>query len=221
MELLFFLKRLRELGVSVDFVPRVPEVAGSLDKAEGLRELEPWHRKAVEDLGFAWSQMWTAEQVHGGEVALVGEGAARMVAGVDGLVTRERGVLLGIYVADCGLIWLVDRKTGALGLLHSGKKGTEANILGAGVEAMQRHFGSEPGDILGVLGPCIRPPHYEVNFAGKVEEQAREAGLGEFVDCGLCTGADLDSFYSYLQARGETGRMLGLLGWRSSVSEGG
>ncbi len=134
-----------------------------------------------------------------------------VVAGVDGLVTGVPGVVLAIYVADCGAIWLADRVTGAVGLLHSGRKGTEANIFKEALGKMELSFGTVAADVIAVLGPCIRPPHYEVDFAADIASQAKELGVGTFHDCGLDTAADLERFYSYRAERGETGRMMALI----------
>jgi copper oxidase (laccase) domain-containing protein len=134
-----------------------------------------------------------------------------VVPGVDGLITRETGIVLAIHVADCGAIWLADRHLGATGLLHSGKKGTESNILGVAVGMMVRHFGSRPGDIIAVLSPCIRPPDYEVDFAAQIRDQAEQARLGNFIDCGLNTASDLARFYSYRKELGKTGRMMAMI----------
>ena len=134
-----------------------------------------------------------------------------MVPGVDGLVTAQPGEGLGIYVADCGAIWLADRGTGAVGLLHSGKKGTELGILTEGIGLMSRQFGTRTEDLVVVLGPCIRPPHYEVDFAAEIARQAERAGVGEFHDEGENTARDLKTHYSYRIEKGCTGRMLALI----------
>ena len=165
--------------------------------------------------GAAW---WRAEQVHGNQVAVV-PGAATIIApdglpvvpGVDGLVTGDPGVVLAIYVADCGAIWLADRVTGAIGLLHSGKKGTEFGILDEGLRLMAERFGTEPGEVVAVLSPCIRPPDYEVDFATEIGRQAGAAGVGNFIDCGLNTASDSARFYSYRKELGRTGRMMALI----------
>jgi copper oxidase (laccase) domain-containing protein len=209
-----FLKPLQEAGFPVAFVPRIEGVAGSYDKEEGLQMLAPHHRKAVEGLpGYRWEQLWRAEQVHGDQIAAVGgEGVSpEMVAGVDGLMSHDPESLLGIYVADCGLLWLADQRTGAVSLLHSGRKGTEAGILLKAVTAMGTHYGTQAEDLLVVLGPCIRPPLYEVDIAKLLAEQAQEAGVGQFLDSGICTGAEVERYYSYRVEKGKTGRMLGLL----------
>ncbi|GHC61493.1 hypothetical protein GCM10007100_31040 [Roseibacillus persicicus] len=213
VELFTYLDPLREAGFAVDFVPRVEGIVGSYDKEETLRELEPVHRQAVEGLGFQWSQLWRAEQVHGAEVfSIATDGPGRVVPAVDGLLTKRDDVLLGIYVADCGLIWIADPVTRAMALLHSGRKGTEGEILTHAVESLKREYGSRPEDLIVVLGPCIRPPHYEVDIATQIARQARAAGIKNFHDCGICTGANVADYYSYRLEKGCTGRMLGLLG---------
>ena len=211
-EALSFLDPLKEVpGVRVDFVERIDGIDVDGERDEVLERLDPAHRMRVRSLSGS-EDWWKAEQVHGGDIAVVGSGGSRrMIPAVDGLITRLRGETLGIYVADCGAIWLADRRTGAVGLLHSGKKGTEANILKRGVEALTRLSGSAPEDLVVVLGPCIRPPHYEVDFAATIRNQASDLGVGKYHDCGIDTAGDSDRYYSYRMERGRTGRMLALI----------
>lgn len=208
-----FLDPLNQIqSIKAGFVSRVPGVRTSTDKTETLSLLEPHHAEAAENLGF--HQTHLAEQVHGDSLAIIQPGSPLMTHGVDGLLTQSEGILLGIHVADCGALYLVDRVTGALGLLHSGKKGTELNITAKAIEKMNQTFGSQPANLTAVLAPCIRPPHYEVDFAATIRHQALAAGIlpSHFHDCGLCTGSDLKHFYSYRLEKGNTGRMIALLG---------
>lgn len=211
-----FLAPLREVaGIRAGFIGRIPGVGVDGEREEVLARLEPEHRRAVER-EFGGGNGWRAEQVHGAGVAVVPAGgssaeATSTIPGVDALATAGRGELLGVYVADCGPVWLVDRGSGAIALVHSGRKGTELGILGATVARMGEAFGSRPAELVGVLGPCIRPPHYEVDFAADLRRQAVEAGIGAFHDCGIDTAADPERWYSYRMERGRTGRMLALL----------
>lgn len=215
-----FLDPLRPMpGVRGDFIERMPGVPVEGEREEVLERLRPRHAVRVRER-FGVDDWWRAEQVHGNRVAVVEEegGPPALVAGVDGLLTRRSGQVLGIYVADCGPIWLADRWTGAVGLLHSGKKGTEAGILAAGVRRMEEAFGTRPADLVAVLGPCIRPPHYEVDFAAEIGRQARRLGIGRFHDCGLDTASDPERWYSYRIEKGRTGRMLALIMREGSAS---
>ncbi len=205
-------------GTRAGWVERIPGLLITGGRDEAMVELRPFHELAIREFAGNTADFWRAEQVHGNAVAVV-PGCPRITAadglpivpGVDGLVTAEAGVLLAIYVADCGAIWLADRKTGAIGLLHSGKKGSETNILGRALELMSQRFGTQAADVTAVLGPCIRPPDYEVDFAAGIARQAACLGLGNFIDCGLNTASDLSRFYSYRKELGKTGRMLALI----------
>ena len=45
----------------------------------------------------------------------------REFSGCDAIITNQRGVVLGVYVADCCAVYIVDPKTPAIGLVHSGR----------------------------------------------------------------------------------------------------
>jgi copper oxidase (laccase) domain-containing protein len=214
-----FLSSLNSIpGVRAGWVERVPDLAITGDRDEAMNLLRPHHQAAVAGFFGPSAEWWRAEQVHGTCVSIV-PGVAQitaldglpMVPGVDGLVTSKPGIVLAIYAADCGIIWLADRKTGAIGLLHSGKKGTQGNIFEAALRVMADQFGSRTEDITAVLSPCIRQPDYEVDFAGEIGKQAQRAGVGSFLDCGLNTAADLTRFYSYRREQGKTGRLMALI----------
>ena len=78
---------------------------------------------------------------------------ARDSGGADGLVLRESGLAASITVADCMPIWILDRGSGAFGVLHSGWRGT--GILEAAVRGIQGRLGSKPSSIAVILGPAI------------------------------------------------------------------
>ncbi|PYL02927.1 MAG: hypothetical protein DME32_05295 [Verrucomicrobia bacterium] len=138
--------------------------------------------------------------------------------GCDGLITNQRNVCLGVYVADCCAVYLVDQNATAIGLVHSGKKGTALGVVRRAVESMGQGFGVGPGDLIAQLSPCIRPPHYEIDFATEIARQCRDAGIKEIFDSGVCTACDLENYYSYRAEKGHTGRMLALLALKARRS---
>ena len=144
-----------------------------------------------------------AEQIHGAGVAVVHQPG--LVTGVDALITRQRGLPLIVRCADCAPVFLIDRATPAIALIHSGKRGTCANIVGATVQALQPRSG------FAVIGPCIGPCHYEMDLWAGIEAQLRAAGIVEIHNLRCCTACQLDRYYSYRAERGQTGRMFGLL----------
>ena len=210
-----FFPSLTELSVvRHGFVGRVPGVDVATDRAEALSRLDAAHCTLRAALGFAADSFATAEQVHGAELAVIDRplSGERCFEGADGLITNQAGVSLGIYVADCCATFLVDPVRNCLGLVHSGRKGTELAIVARAIATMREHFGSLPRDLVVQLSPCIRPPHYEVDFAAEIVRQARAAGVGQVHDPGVCTACDLSRYYSYRAEKARTGRMLALLG---------
>jgi hypothetical protein len=195
------------------FVRRIAGIDVATDRAEALHRLDATHRAIRAELGLAATVFATAEQVHGNQVAVLAEslGEDRCFGGVDGVITNQRGVSLGIYVADCCAIFLADPVRQAIGLVHSGKKGTELAIVRNAIDMMGEHFGSVPGDLIVQLSPCIRPPHYEVDFAQEIVRQVRASGVQKVHDSGRCTACDLSRYYSYRAEKARTGRMLALL----------
>ena len=202
---------LSPLPVLHAFTGRVPGLEVKIDRAAALERLADHHGEIRAHIGAGARRFITAEQVHGASVCNVSATDSAPVAGADALITDDPGVCLGIYVADCGPVWLVDPVRHAIGCIHSGRKGTELGIVSAAIEAMVQNFGCVRADIIAQLGPCIRPPNYEVDFAAGIVRQCCEAGLISVHDCGRCTAAEADRYYSYRREKGQTGRMLALL----------
>jgi polyphenol oxidase len=196
------------------FTQRIPGIEVSHDKAEALRRLESAHREIRGAIGVGDWPLLTAQQVHGNKVAIIDTPVEsdKHFAGCDGFITNQRRIALGIFVADCCAIYLVDPKTPAVGLVHSGRKGTELGVATNAITQMVESFGSEPAELIVQLSPCIRPPHYEVDFAAEIVHQCRALGVKEIHDSGVCTACDLGRYYSYRAEQGKTGRMLALIG---------
>ena len=207
-----FLEPLAIDGFQAAFIGRIAEVAVDTDRDATIARLLPFHESEIEKLGFTWENTCRAEQVHGGGVAVVRDCQGNMVPAVDGLVTNVPGVLLAIYVADCGAVYLIDEKNKAIGLVHSGKKGTDAEITRVALDKMAEEYGTIPSDVIAVLAPCIRPPAYDCDFAAKIRKTLVDAGVKKYFDCGICTSSNLKKYYSYRIEQGATGRMLALLG---------
>lgn len=195
------------------FVRRIQGIELSHDKAVVLQNLDQVHGEARDALGLAARKFVTARQVHGQKIAVVNVAPAgqKCFEGCDGLITNQREVCLGVYVADCCAVYLVDQKARGIGLVHSGKKGTALGIVRAAITSMAEEFGIVSSDLVAQLSPCIRPPHYETDFAVEIVRQCRQAGIKEVYDSGICTACDLEHYYSYRAEKGRTGRMLALL----------
>jgi purine-nucleoside/S-methyl-5'-thioadenosine phosphorylase / adenosine deaminase len=149
----------REGGVSEGLYASLNCGLGSGDDPERVRENR---RRAMRGLGLAVEALVTAHQTHTARVAVVQvpwPAAAR--PRVDGMVTRTRGVALGILTADCAPVLLADPDAGVIGAAHAGWRGAKSGIVEATVAAMVR-LGARLGSIGAAIGPCIRYDSYEV-----------------------------------------------------------
>src|ERR1017187_1459465 len=133
--------------------------------------------RALADLGFSPTHFASAEQTHGNGVAVIFEATGERVPLVDALATSTKNLALVIRCADCAAVFIVDRRTPAIALVHSGKKGTIANIVGSTVATMRQKFGTNPADCTSFISPSIGPCHYEMDLWTRLEQQLRQAGV--------------------------------------------
>lgn len=95
---------------------------------------------------------------------------------VDGLITNERHVVLATFYADCVPLFLVDKKHRAIGLSHSGWKGTAGRMGEHTLLAMREAYGTNPEDVEIGIGSSICKDCYEVG------EDVAEAFAAGFPD---------------------------------------
>ena len=82
---------------------------------------------------------------------------------VDGLITNEPGVILSTFYADCVPLYFVDPVHKAIGLSHSGWRGTVGRMGKKTLEAMQEAFGTKPEEVYAAIGPSICQDCYEIS----------------------------------------------------------
>lgn len=202
--------------VCAGFTRRVPGLDVCVGREEALARLREPHREALAAAGIGSMIFATAEQIHGNLVAEVSTDTSLPVPNADGLLTTCPGICLGIYVADCAAVYLADRHARGIALVHSGKKGTELGIAPLAVKALCRAASTTPSGLVAQISPCIRPPHYETDFAAEIVRQLRTAGVEDIHDSGTCTASHPEDYYSYRREKGSTGRMLAFIAMRRS-----
>lgn len=84
------------------------------------------------------------------------------ITGVDALITDRKGLRIGVKTADCVPVLVYDPVHSAIAAIHSGWKGTAQNIIRAALTRMSEEFGTVPGDVRAVIGPCIHEEAFEV-----------------------------------------------------------
>lgn len=110
-------------------------------------------------------QLVSCFQVHGTTVARIDEPQGlRTVPDCDALMTATPGVPLLICIADCVPIIVVARRPQrAVAVIHSGWKGTLAQISAAVVAALQEAYGADPVELRAYIGPYIGPGSFEIS----------------------------------------------------------
>ena len=196
---------------------------GSSDSADNIRENR---RRMAAYLEVEPQKLVSVWQVHSPDVVVVDAPFPGDRPKADAMVTTTPGVALGISTADCGPILFADPLARVIGAAHAGWKGTFTGVIASTVQAMET-LGADRGNITAVLGPCIGPTAYEVGpeFVARILAEdaghvrffrpsgkeghalfdmpaftamrANEAGIGRFVDLGLCTYSDPERFFSY------------------------
>ena len=171
------------------------------------------------------------EQVHGARVVVLPSAAE---GPADGVVTRERGTVCAVLVADCLPVFLATRAGDRVGIAHAGWRGLAAGVVEATIAALD----CKPAELVAWLGPSIGRDAFEVG--GEVREaflsgdpgaaaafragrgdrwladlpalarrRLAAAGVGTVTGGDLCTHSDPARFYSY-RRDGATGRMAAL-----------
>ncbi len=214
----------REGGVSEGLYASLNCGPGSGDDAASVATNRD---RVAAEMGVAKDRLITAYQVHGTRVALVNRPWKLADAPeVDGMVTDERGLALGVLVADCAPVLFADPAAGVVGTAHAGWRGAKEGVLEETVAAMT-HLGASASAIIAAVGPCIAQDSYEVgpefpgpfleddssayvffrpgkrrgrfNFdlAGYVIRRLKALGLARVESIGGDTCTDEERFFSY------------------------
>jgi YfiH family protein len=162
--------------------------AGNMWYSEG--ENSPGRLAFFRALGLDAARVYACTQVHSRDVREVRRSVSNTGPRADGLMSRDRGIVLSVTVADCLPVFLYDcgsgsggspAGTGGLALVHSGWKGT--GIALDALRLMAERWHTRPEEVAAILGPCIRRCCYRVDEErGRIfEAEFGGAGLaGEF-----------------------------------------
>lgn len=109
------------------------------------------------------SSLTTCIQVHGKTASVARHAAAwRECDSCDALRSAERGVALGIKVADCLPLTMIDPIHEVLANIHSGWRGTVQGIAASTLDALEESTPFDPRQASAWLGPSIRECCFEV-----------------------------------------------------------
>lgn len=212
----------RQGGVSQGLYAALNGGVGSKDAVEAVTENR---RRMAACLGVV--HLLVPYQIHSPDAMIVETAfAPEARPRCDALVTRARGIGLGVTGADCGILLFADAGAQVIAAAHAGWKGALTGVLEATLDAMER-LGAARGNITAALGPTIGQNSYEVGpeffdrfiiedkdftrfFAASAREnhflfdlpgfiglRLQRAGIGTFENLALDTYADEARFFSY------------------------
>lgn len=144
------------------------------DDPEDVRENQ---RRIAGAIGVQPEDMTFTNQTHTTNVAVVKAGdRGKRFQETDGMITDVPGICLVTFYADCVPLYFVDPVHRAIGLSHSGWRGTVNRMGKATIEAMRREYGSRPEELRCAIGPSICQDCYEVSGDVAVEFEQAFAG---------------------------------------------
>ena len=165
----------------------------SFSRGDDLECVRENYRRIGEVLGTDPEHMVASKQTHTTNIHLVtkadaGNGITRpsVYDDIDGLATDIPGIALVTFYADCVPLYFVDPVHRAIGLAHSGWRGTVAGMGACMVRYMQEHFNSRPEELVAAIGPSICVDCYEVSE--EVAEQFREGFPEDVLQPGKAPG---------------------------------
>lgn len=188
-----------------------------------------WQRVTAHLEAAEIARLATASQVHGARVLTHGtdwHGWLRAPA-ADGHACRAgAATAVAVTVADCVPVFLA-HPSGAMALLHSGWRGTEARIVDAGIDALAP-LGCDATDLTVYLGPAICGRCYEVSpdvygrLTGRsverptpvdlrslIAQRARDRGVRRITVAAHCTRCDNGRYFSH--RAGDAGRQISVM----------
>ncbi len=165
----------------------------SWDRRETVEENR---RRFFKTLGVARMKLVALRQIHSGIVHTL-TAVPRKSLGGDALVTAVPNLLLAVETADCVPILLADVRRRIVAAVHAGWRGTLARVAEKAVGHLLMGFGTDPADVVAVIGPAIGPCCYEVGpevvqaylsqfagakkwFAGPLAERVNPDGSAPF-----------------------------------------
>jgi len=181
-------------------------------------------------LGISSDQIALPGQSHGNVVKYAS--SPQRYPDCDGLVTDVFGVCLGISVADCVPVLMLDTERNAIAAIHAGWRGTAGKIVQRGLKLMIDQFGCKPEHMVAYIGPCANECCYSVGrevaakfpaafVRGKEEKylvNLKAANQTQLLEMGVerhaievsprCTICEADLFHSYRRDKDHSGRMM-------------
>ncbi|MGD9488280.1 MAG: peptidoglycan editing factor PgeF [Calditrichaceae bacterium] len=189
-------------------------------------------------LGVSENSLAFPEQVHSSNIQIARKPG--VLKKTDALITNIENLFLTVQTADCFPVFVFDPVNRAVGLVHSGWRGTAQNITGKTIDLMKAEYNSRPEDLLIAIGPGVQQDCYQVdddtagNFSSEflipdgpghhkldvqktiISQITRKGVLSKNLEINTsCTHCALDRYFSYRRDKEKSGRMMGVIGLKN------
>jgi purine-nucleoside/S-methyl-5'-thioadenosine phosphorylase / adenosine deaminase len=173
----------------------------SLASGDALADVGENRRRALAQLGLGPDRLVTCYQVHGADVVVADRPWAQSDRPrADAMVTRQKGLALGILTADCAPVLFADTEAGIVAAAHAGWRGALNGVIGATVAAMLRE-GAKLERLKAAIGPCIGFASYEVGPEFPAPFLAQSAANAAFFRAAPRAGHHLFDLGAYVRTR--------------------
>lgn len=142
----------------------------SYSQGDRKENVDENYRRAAAHMGMTSGDIVCSQQTHTTNVRKVtaddrGKGVVRErdYVDVDGLITNESGIILATFYADCVPLFIVDPVNKAIGLSHSGWRGTVQKMGKVTLDKMCTEYGTKPEEVSVAVAPSICQDCYEVS----------------------------------------------------------
>jgi YfiH family protein len=212
----------RKGGLSEGIYSSLNVGIGSADEAETVQKNRGI---AMASIGYEKKDLHTLYQIHSNKAVLVDNNLSNNTE-ADGMVTKQKGIVLGILTADCTPVLFADNENQVIGASHAGWKGAISGIIENTIKKMEE-IGADRENIKAVIGPTIsqnsyevgkdfyerfisnsnenavffissvNPEHYMFDLAGYIEHQLKDLGISSTFNVEMDTYKDEENFFSY------------------------
>ena len=195
------------------------------------------------------ARLYQISQVHGSsvrEVSAEDDRVALLRELGDALIARDPSIAIGVRVADCVPILMLDETSGHVAAVHAGWRGVVADVIAVALVTLIRNAPRGPRAIVAAIGPCIGPccfevdddvartiegaapgdaavvrrdrpkPHVDLRRAVRLQLRALGVDDARIEDVEGCTRCDDRRFFSYRRDGARSGRHLASIAARSA-----
>ncbi len=205
----------------------------SSNVGDDIRNIVQNRQIIAENNSFLLENIVYMKQIHSNNIQIIQNSFINEIKNVDGLITNKRKIPLMAMSADCAAVLIYDRSKKVISAIHSGRVGTQKEIVKIAIKKLINEYGSKSEDLAVEVGPSIgvccyeisenlakdfekryintRDDRYYLDLKSMILDQLLSSGVKDdnIVVSDVCTSCD-KNYFSY-RRDGKTGRFCGII----------